>query len=371
VHDFLEQLCTVAESLQLIYPEHNIHLAFLDLHSLDQGPDNVALAVPVGLIQPILDFQGEVFQATDNQLQLGLQLGVIGEFSRLLLQFRYAFSQPRDPWFKLSFINQTLSITIDDPSRPLSQLIQLRLDPGKIMVVCLCLRLQTATIFFCQPVWAFQQSSHFLPYCQVQQVGSHLQIVTYSLATKAIGVCPETAVSGKQWIGADVRLAPGNSGGMLTDAEGHVVGINSMIDNGLALVVPSNAAKRFLARDARPQLGIKIRALHMTRDGSDTLGLLVFDIQSGSGAEKSGIMIGDAIVGTRERLFTNANDLATSLEDAAASNLEILELSLIRGGKKIHWPAPESRPVWGMSINSLQFNSVGLLESVSDQPLFS
>ena len=32
--------------------------------------------------------------------------------------------------------------------------------------------------------------------------------------------------NGKQWIGADVRLAPGNSGGMLADAEGRVVGIN-------------------------------------------------------------------------------------------------------------------------------------------------
>jgi serine protease Do len=145
-------------------------------------------------------------------------------------------------------------------------------------------------------------------------------------------------VSGIQWIGADVRLAPGNSGGMLADAEGHVVGINSMIANGLALAVPSNAVKRFLARDARPQLGIKIRALPMTRDGSDRVGLLVFDVQSGSVAENSGLMIGDTIVGTRDRLFANSNDLATALEDAAASDLKKLELSLIRGGKKIHWP---------------------------------
>src|SRR5262245_7116762 len=144
--------------------------------------------------------------------------------------------------------------------------------------------------------------------------------------------------NGKQWVGADVRLAPGNSGGMLADAEGRVVGINSMIVNGLALAVPSNVVKRFLARDTRPQLGIKIRALPVTQDGSDALGLLVFEIQSGSVAEQSGLMLGDAIVGTRERLFANSNDLATALEDAAASNLEKLELSLIRGGKKIHWP---------------------------------
>src|SRR5262245_14850246 len=144
--------------------------------------------------------------------------------------------------------------------------------------------------------------------------------------------------SGKKWIGADVRLAPGNSGGMLADAEGRVVGINSMIANNLAFAVPSNAVKRFLARDTRPQLGIKIRALPVNKDGSDMLGLLVFEVQSGSVAEKSGLMIGDAIVGTRERLFTNSNDLATALEEAADRDLEKLELSLIRGGKKIDWP---------------------------------
>jgi serine protease Do len=165
----------------------------------------------------------------------------------------------------------------------------------------------------------------------VLAVGNPLGLV----GALAVGI---VHVSGKQWIGADVRLAPGNSGGMLADAEGHVVGINSMIANGLALAVPSNAVKRFLARDVRPRLGIKIRALPMTRDGSNMLGLLVIDIQSGSVAEKSGLMIGDTIVGTRDRLFANSNDLAAALEDAAASNLEKLELSLIRGGKKIHWP---------------------------------
>src|SRR5215510_2929955 len=60
--------CGARFKRELIYPEHNIHLAFLDLHSLDQGPNNVTLAVPVGLIQSIFDFQGEVFQPTDDRV---------------------------------------------------------------------------------------------------------------------------------------------------------------------------------------------------------------------------------------------------------------------------------------------------------------
>jgi serine protease Do len=44
----------------------------------------------------------------------------------------------------------------------------------------------------------------------------------------------------RNWIQADVRLAPGNSGGMLADATGRVIGINTMIYRGLALAVPSS-----------------------------------------------------------------------------------------------------------------------------------
>lgn len=48
------------------------------------------------------------------------------------------------------------------------------------------------------------------------------------------------------WIQTDVRLAPGNSGGPLADAQGRVIGINSMIVNGLGYAVPSRAVQRFL-----------------------------------------------------------------------------------------------------------------------------
>jgi serine protease Do len=50
----------------------------------------------------------------------------------------------------------------------------------------------------------------------------------------------------RSWIQADVRLAPGNSGGMLADARGRVVGITTMIADGLALAVPSNEVSAFV-----------------------------------------------------------------------------------------------------------------------------
>lgn len=52
---------------------------------------------------------------------------------------------------------------------------------------------------------------------------------------------------GRRWILADLRLAPGNSGGPLADAAGQVVGINTMIAGGLALAIPVDEVRRFVA----------------------------------------------------------------------------------------------------------------------------
>ncbi len=49
-----------------------------------------------------------------------------------------------------------------------------------------------------------------------------------------------------RWVQADVRLAPGNSGGPLADADGRVLGICAMIVSGLALAVPSSEVEAFV-----------------------------------------------------------------------------------------------------------------------------
>lgn len=45
---------------------------------------------------------------------------------------------------------------------------------------------------------------------------------------------------------ADIRLAPGNSGGPLADAHGRVVGINSMVVDGFGVAISSMAVERCL-----------------------------------------------------------------------------------------------------------------------------
>lgn len=68
----------------------------------------------------------------------------------------------------------------------------------------------------------------------------------------ALGVLHDVArdrrTGAPRWIVADVRLAPGNSGGPLVDAEGRLVGINSMVVNGLGVAVPAALAQQFIER---------------------------------------------------------------------------------------------------------------------------
>ena len=126
---------------------------------------------------------------------------------------------------------------------------------------------------------------------------------------------------------ADLRLYPGNSGGPLADCQGLVVGINTMIVNGLAVAVPSSTVERFLQGNGRPQLGVTLQPVLLNRR---SLGLLVLSILPGSVAETAGVQIGDVLIGVSGQLFTSMNDLPKYLHDSKGS----VPLQLLRGGQQ-------------------------------------
>ena len=68
---------------------------------------------------------------------------------------------------------------------------------------------------------------------------------------QAVGPLPHgIGLNGKgslPWVQADVRLAPGNSGGPLADAEGRVIGVAAMVVLGLALAVPVTDVERLFS----------------------------------------------------------------------------------------------------------------------------
>lgn len=53
--------------------------------------------------------------------------------------------------------------------------------------------------------------------------------------------------AGAALVRADVRLLPGNSGGPLADAAGRVVGVNTMVVNGLGVAVAAHEAEALVA----------------------------------------------------------------------------------------------------------------------------
>jgi serine protease Do len=143
---------------------------------------------------------------------------------------------------------------------------------------------------------------------------------------------------------ADIRLAPGNSGGPLADARGRVVGINAMVGGGLGLAIPSNDVARFLANHgAKPRLGVKLQPVQVPLAGKQVPGLMILDLEPGGAAEAGGLILGDTLIGVNGRRFADPRDLLTELNEVGAG--AVVRLDLIRGGQPITLEVSLAPPV--------------------------
>ena len=70
--------------------------------------------------------------------------------------------------------------------------------------------------------------------------------VAYAAALGIVHRAPNGGRGPGAWLQADIRLAPGNSGGPLADVAGRIVGINAMIVGGLGFAVPTHVVERFV-----------------------------------------------------------------------------------------------------------------------------
>ncbi|MEI2578799.1 S1C family serine protease [Scytonema sp. PRP1] len=138
--------------------------------------------------------------------------------------------------------------------------------------------------------------------------------------------------SHQRMVMADIRLFPGNSGGLLADCLGRVIGINTMIVNGLGVAIPSLAVEGFL-RGNRQKLGVTVQPVVVDATNKRTLGLLVLSVNSGSAAEAAGVLVGDVLMGVSGQSFTRLDDLSKYLERTDSS--EPLPLQILRGGRQL------------------------------------
>jgi serine protease Do len=142
-------------------------------------------------------------------------------------------------------------------------------------------------------------------------------------------VGPVEALGARRWVQADVRLAPGNSGGPLVDAQGRVMGINTMVAGRLALAIPSNEVARFLGGATGGHwLGVALSPVRLPRSRGSRVGLLVLEIEPGSPAAMASLLPGDILLGTEESTFSSVEDLREAL---AGQQPRILRLRFLRG----------------------------------------
>ena len=159
--------------------------------------------------------------------------------------------------------------------------------------------------------------------------------VEHSLTMGVVHAAPKPGRS--PYVVADVRLAPGNSGGPLADAAGRIVGVNSMIVGGLGVAISVDAVKELLAGLApRPTLGVQLRPVRVRipkGSAESTVGLLVLSLDSRGAAARAGIIQGDVLLGHAGLPFESSADLTRLLRDAGPG--ATLRLDVGRSGRKV------------------------------------
>jgi serine protease Do len=141
-----------------------------------------------------------------------------------------------------------------------------------------------------------------------------------------------------QYIKSDVRLAPGNSGGPLLDADGNVVGINAMIFGGdLSVAIPSNVVSTWLAGlpRYRVMLGIEIQTVALPEPARSRLnresGVLVVGIRPER--KTNDLLVGDILLDVTGK---PVKDTATLLSVLAQSEeRKTIPMDILRGGEVV------------------------------------
>jgi serine protease Do len=147
-------------------------------------------------------------------------------------------------------------------------------------------------------------------------------------------VGPLRELGSQWWVQADVRLAPGNSGGPLADARGRVIGINTMVAGRLALAIPSNIVRDFLSSGPSDAwLGVTVHPVRIPRSNAagasgHNFGLVLLEVEPRSPASSASLFPGDILLGTEQKAFSSLGDLSQALQGTGPRPLR---LEFLRG----------------------------------------
>ena len=150
----------------------------------------------------------------------------------------------------------------------------------------------------------------------------------------------------------DAAINPGNSGGPTFDSTGKVIGINSSIAStstnqseagnvGIGFAIPSNLVKSItssIIKDGEAKhvwLGVSMSGQDATVTVDDVTrsGAQIVKITPGSPAEKSGLQVGDVIIGWNGEPVENSSSLMSRVRSVALG--ENVNLTIVRNGKSM------------------------------------
>jgi serine protease Do len=141
-----------------------------------------------------------------------------------------------------------------------------------------------------------------------------------------------------EYIQSDVRLAPGNSGGPLLNADGEVVGINAMIFGGdLSVSIPSNVVTDWLKDLPRGRriLGVEIQEVEIPAAIAKTLqpvrqtGLMVVGLHPQRQEQNHDLLVGDILLSAAGKVVSDVATLRQRVSQVDGS----IAMSLLRGGQ--------------------------------------
>ncbi len=154
------------------------------------------------------------------------------------------------------------------------------------------------------------------------------------------------------YIQTDAPINPGSSGGPLVNAQGQVVGINTLIlsqgggNEGLGFAAPSNIVRSVYeqlkahGRVRRGSIGVLVQsitpvlaeALQLPQD----TGAFVADVDADGPAAKAGLRIGDIVVALDGKPIENGRQLDVNLYRRAAG--AVATLDVVRGKETLRLP---------------------------------
>ena len=137
-----------------------------------------------------------------------------------------------------------------------------------------------------------------------------------------------------EMIQTDAAINQGNSGGALADAQGRVIGMNTLIQTtsggniGLGFAVPSDTVELIATRVIKGE-SLELGYLGVSGgEQDDSVGVPLAEVVPGSPAEKAGLQPGDVVLAIDGKAVQNMIDLAAEVKLRRPG--EVVELTIRR-----------------------------------------